>query len=240
MIGIHPNTVRLYEDLELISKPIRKENGYRIFTDLHIDQFKLARMALKIEVLQNGLRKKVVSIVKQSAICNFDYAIRQTDEYISDILNEIQNADEAIRIANDLLQVGYTANNFTLKRKQVSDMLGISMDTLRNWEMNGLLKVRRKENGYRIYTEEDIRNLKIIRSLKCANYSLAAILRMMNELNKNSVVDVQNILNTPGKDEAIISVCDRLMISLSCAKENAAVMKHMLLEMKNKYVNPPL
>ena len=33
LIGIHPNTVRLYEDLGLITRTERKENGYRIFTD---------------------------------------------------------------------------------------------------------------------------------------------------------------------------------------------------------------
>ncbi len=37
IIGIHPNTVRLYEEWGFISKVERKENGYRIFTDLHID-----------------------------------------------------------------------------------------------------------------------------------------------------------------------------------------------------------
>ena len=35
-IGIHPNTVRLYEALRLIPKPERAANGYRIFTDFHI------------------------------------------------------------------------------------------------------------------------------------------------------------------------------------------------------------
>lgn len=30
MIGIHPNTVRLYEKLELIPKPERLPNGYRL------------------------------------------------------------------------------------------------------------------------------------------------------------------------------------------------------------------
>ena len=59
MIGIHPNTVRLYEKLELIPKPERLSNGYRVFTDFHIEQFKLARLAFQIEVLQNGLRKKI-------------------------------------------------------------------------------------------------------------------------------------------------------------------------------------
>ncbi len=76
IIGIHPNTVRLYEDVDLISKPMRKENGYRMFTDLHLEQFKLARTAFQIEVLQNGLRKKAVSIVKLSASCEFDKAIK--------------------------------------------------------------------------------------------------------------------------------------------------------------------
>lgn len=55
IIGIHPNTVRMYEDFELVPKPLRKSNGYRIFTDLHIMQFKLARTAFQIEVMQNGL-----------------------------------------------------------------------------------------------------------------------------------------------------------------------------------------
>ncbi|MDD2447314.1 MAG: MerR family DNA-binding transcriptional regulator, partial [Tissierellia bacterium] len=32
-IGIHHNTVRLYEELKHIPKPEIKSNGYRIFTD---------------------------------------------------------------------------------------------------------------------------------------------------------------------------------------------------------------
>lgn len=33
LLGIHPNTVRLYEKLKLIPKPERLSNGYRVFTD---------------------------------------------------------------------------------------------------------------------------------------------------------------------------------------------------------------
>ena len=62
LIGIHPNTVRLYEQSDLIPRPERQSNGYRIFTDIHVEQFKLARLAFQIEVLQNGLRKKIVQI----------------------------------------------------------------------------------------------------------------------------------------------------------------------------------
>lgn len=41
--GIHPNTVRLYEELQLISKPERESNGYRVFTDEDIKQLKSIR-----------------------------------------------------------------------------------------------------------------------------------------------------------------------------------------------------
>lgn len=239
-VRVHPNTVRKYEDLGFISKPIRKENGYRVFTDLHLEQFKLARTAFQIEVLQNGLRKKAVSIVKLSALCEFDKAIGLTENYIFSVETEIENANEAVKMVKELLQGGNRKNSNTLKRKEVSDMLGITMDTLRNWEMNGLFKIKRRENGYRIYTDEDIRKLKIIRSLKCANYSLSAILRMMNALDKNAGVDINNVLNNPNPNEDIISVCDRLILSLGAAKQNAVAIKSMLFKMKSKYSNPPL
>lgn len=240
IIGIHPNTVRMYEDLGLISKPIRKENGYRIFTDFHLEQFRLARTAFQIEVLQNGLRKKAVSIVKLTALCEFDKAIALTEEYIFSVETEIKNANEAVQLVKELLQGDNHDNKNVFKRKEVSDMLGITMDTLRNWEMNGLLKVKRKENGYRIYTSDDIRKLKIIRSLKCANYSLSAILRMLNALDKNAEVNISEVLNTPNFNDEILSVCDSLIVSLSVAKENAVAIKSILYKMKSEYSNPTL
>ena len=240
LIEIHPNTVRMYEDLELISKPIRKGNGYRVFTDLHIYQLKLARKAFEVEVLQNGLRKKAIAIVKMSAKQDFDEAIVLTKEYIKSIKKEIDNANEAVDIAGKLMNRLNYEKDFNLKRKEASELLGISMDTLRNWEMNGLVNIKRKQNGYRIYTYEDIQRLKVIRSLKCGNYSLSAILRMLNKLSEHNEADINEVLNSPNENEDIISVCDKLIISLNLAIQNAEEILEMLYEMKRKYSNPPL
>ena len=98
--------------------------------------------------------------------------------------------------------------------------------------MNGLLTVKRRENGYRIYTDSDIRRLKIIRSLRCANYSLESILRLLGQLSENRDVDMEAVLNTPRQSEDIISVCDRLIISLSEAEKNARRILNMLEEMR--------
>lgn len=235
MIKIHPNTVRLYENLGLIPKPGRQPNGYRVFTDFHVEQFELARLAFEVEVLQNGLRRKIVEVVKTSAASDFDTAIRLAQEYLVQVRQEQSNAEEAVEIVKQILRGQTEESTCFLKRKEVSEYLDISMDTLRNWELNGLLSVKRKQNGYRVYTEKDIRRLKIIRSLRCANYSLEAILGMLCQLSQNPELDIRQALDTPKEDVEIIAVCDRLLSSLSAAESNALQIIGKLHRMKNLY-----
>lgn len=242
IIGIHPNTVRLYEELELIPKPERRQNGYRVFTDFHVEQFRLARMALKVEVLQNGLRKKAIDIIKTAATGNLEEAERITRSYLQQIKQEQKNAEEAIEIVKQLLSSSNrNTSTLCLTRKETADYLQISMDALRNWELNGLITVKRKQNGYRVYTDEDIRRLKIIRSLRCANYSLSAILRMLNELSRNPQANISEVIDTPKETDDIISVCDTLLTSLRHAEENAQNLIAQLKRMKKiQKTNPPL
>ena len=235
IIGVHPNTVRMYEKWGVIPLAERKPNGYRIFTDFHIEQLRLARIAFQIEVLQNGLRKKVVETIKLSAKKDFDKALMFAEEYRSQIQREKRNAEESIGIAKQILSGKSVGDTLFLKRKEVSDYLDISMETLRNWERNGLIQVKRKQNGYRAYTSDDIERLKMIRTLRLANYSLEAILRMLNALEHNPQIDLKQVLNTPQADEDIVSVCDRLIVSLNNAEENAEKMITILLEMKKKF-----
>jgi len=235
IIGIHPNTVRMYEEWGLIPPAERKSNSYRVFTDFHIQQLRLARIAFQIEVLQNGLRKKVVETIKLSAKREFDKALVFAEEYRSQIQREQRNAEESIIIAKQILSGKSVQHDFLLKRKEVSDYLDISMDTLRNWERNGLLQVKRKKNGYRAYTSDDIERFKMIRTLRLANYSLEAILRMLNALAQNPQVNISQVLNTPQTDEEVVSVCDRLIVSLKDAEKNAEEMINIIVGMKEKF-----
>ena len=236
IIGIHPNTVRLYEDLGLIPKPERQANGYRVFTDLHIAILGLARTAFEIEVLQNGLRRKIVTMVKTAARGDYDTALQLTDEYLQQIQLEKRNAKEAIEIVKEILSSTTAFETIELRRNETAKYLQISMDTLRNWEMNGLLTVKRKVNGYRVYTGEDIKRLKMIRSLRCANYSLEAILRMLSTLSRNPDVNIAQVLDTPPPDEEMmISVYDKLLTSLQTAEYNAGLMKLQLYDIQKRY-----
>lgn len=230
-IGVHPNTIRLYEALGLIPEPKRKANGYRVFTDLHLEQLRLVRLALSVEVLLNGLRKKAIEIIKVSASGDFERAFNIAQNYRRQIIAEQKNAEEAIAIVEQMLKrTEQKTEGISLTRKETSERLGISMDALRNWEMNGLLTVKRKRNGYRVYTEEDLCRLKIIRCLRHANYSLSSILRMLNALSCDPCTNIREVIDTPNdNDNDIISVCDKLITSLKHAEENS---DHMLMQLE--------
>ena len=210
--NIHPNTVRFYEEIVFLLQIPRKENGYRLYNQIHYEQLKLIRIGLKSELLQNGLRKQVIDIIKASAKGEFD---------------------EALELARKHLE----NNSKTYTRKQLADYLELTIDTLRNWELNGLLRIKRKENGYRVYNEDDIKRIKIIRSLRCVNFSLSAILRLLRNLDNDNNVDIKHIIDTPKENEDIVSVCDKLLTSLENAEDEC---NKMIIQIKKmKKINPP-
>jgi DNA-binding transcriptional MerR regulator len=234
LTGVHPNTVRLYEALGLISAPARKPNGYRVFTPLHVAQMRLARAALRVPVLQGGLRKLAIRIIHAAAACDTGAACVLITRYEATLACERQNALEAARIVRDMLaasqpQVPQTPH----RRSETAALLGLSIDQLRGWEMNGLLTVRRHMNGYRVYSDADVRRLRVIRALRCANYSLSAILRLLGTLAQNPAADPGRVLDTPAPHEDVVTVCDRLVTSLEQAKACAQEMRQQLAEIEH-------
>lgn len=96
--------------------------------------------------------------------------------------------------------------------------------------MNGLLHVRRRQNGYHVYTGEDVRTLRVIRTLRAASYSLSAILRMLQA--REAGTDAMGALDTPDPDDDIVSACDRLISSLSEAETDAEAMIEAITAMR--------
>lgn len=157
-----------------------------------------------------------------------------TRRYIQQVDQERKNAEEAIQITRKIL-AGLDGKEHTgiyFTRKEAADFLGVTIDTLRNWELNGLFTIKRRENGYRVYSEKDIQRLKIIRSLRCANYSLAAILRMLRAINDDPAANIRTVIDTPNEDDDIIKACDKLLTSLSEARKNAVYVAGQIEKMQ--------
>ena len=63
--------------------------------------------------------------------------------------------------------------NYTIKK--ITELTGLSADTLRYYEKEGIVLTKRRENGYRYYDDNDISILKYIVVMKYAGFSLAEI-----------------------------------------------------------------
>lgn len=224
LMGVHPNTVRLYEKAGLIAPARRLENGYRRFDDEHVVQFAIARCAFRAEILQNGLRKDAANIAYASGACDYAKARELCRCYIEKLVREMRKADEAVHIAERALAAAPAnspSHGRLLKRKEAALELGISIDVLRNWEANGLLSVKRAENGYRMYAPEDMDRLRIVRALRCANYSIASILRLMRALDEGGRTDVRGLLDGREHPDDVVRACDHLCDALVSAKRDA-------------------
>ena len=86
--NIHPNTVRFYEEIVFLLQIPRKENGYRLYNQIHYEQLKLIRIGLKSEKIKNGLRKQVIGIIKVSANGEYDRALELAKEHLESISKE--------------------------------------------------------------------------------------------------------------------------------------------------------
>ena len=87
-------------------------------------------------------------------------------------------------------------------------------------------------NGALRWSLADLDRLAIIRALRAANYSLAAILRLLDALDRDATADIGHVLDHPDPDDDILSVCDRLLTSLDAAERNAFEMIELLERMK--------
>ena len=66
-IGVHVNTIRLLEDQGFLPDVPRGENGYRQYTVLHMEQARLARLALQWPYIVTE-KAMLVDLVKSAGI----------------------------------------------------------------------------------------------------------------------------------------------------------------------------
>lgn len=73
-----------------------------------------------------------------------------------------------------------TKNTRTMTIGKLAELGGISADTLRYYEKQGLIKAEsRSSSGYRQYGEDSVRVLQFIRGAKALNFSLEKISQLL-------------------------------------------------------------
>lgn len=101
--------------------------------------------------------------------------------------------------------------------KKASELSGLSVRTLRHYESIGLLIPKKKDNGYRYYTEKDMSKLQIILFYKYLGFSLEEIKNLLIEDSDKilSKLKQQLILMNKEKDRllTLINTLEKTIIS---------------------------
>jgi DNA-binding transcriptional MerR regulator len=235
-VGVHPNTVRLYEEWGFLPPVPRSPSGYRLFSQEHLDQMRLARAALHGQWPGQNIRQSALKLVRLSASGDLGGALEQGYRHLALVQAERAQAEAAAELLERWAQgVATDATSETLPIGKAARLLGVTTDMLRNWERNGLIRVPRDPNNcYRRYGAAEIGRLRVIRVLNRAGYSQMAILRMMLYLDQAQGGNLRQVLDTPRPDEDIYSAADHWLSTLGMLEQRALEMISQLEAMIHK------
>jgi DNA-binding transcriptional MerR regulator len=236
-VGVHPNTVRMYETWGFLPPIPRSPSGYRLYTELHLAQMRLARTALHGVWPGPEIRHSALALVRLAASGDFTGALALARRHLTLVQGERAQAEAA---AAELERwaggeaVSPAAPGLSIR--EAAALLHVTPDALRNWERNGLLKVPRQPgNRYRTYGSAEIARLRIIRTLRQAGYSPMAILRMLLQLDQGHTRDLAKLLDTPRPDEDVYSASDRWLSTLAEQEARAQALIDQLAAMCEQF-----
>jgi DNA-binding transcriptional MerR regulator len=236
-VGVHPNTVRKYEKWGFLPQIPRDINGYRLFSEVHLDQMRLARMAMLDEWPGRKIRNTSLILIKTAAAGELDSALELANQYLSLIKDEQRKAEEAAELVDSWTRETVKGDaNQPFNVHEAAGLLGVTVDMLRHWERNGLIRIPRNPgNRYRHYGMAEIKRLRVIYMLSQAGYSNMAILRMLSQLDRGNKIDVRYALDTPAPDEDIYYAADHRISTLAKWEQQAEKMITHLKTMLSRY-----
>lgn len=221
-MNVHPNTILLYERLGNIEEAKRKSNGYRIFTQRHLEQMKLARELLKDDIVKIEFRFKSANIIKLVVSNNLEEALSNSYDYLSLVKRE--NDKDSIMIKESLNKLKVIkSNNFKIEFKthEIAELIGVTNDVLIAWERNGLLDIKRnKINNYRIFSKNDLIMASFIKVLRDLKYTANAVFKLINTIKFNNDKSLNEIIYDLNLDYEIKDEFDRLLNPLRDIESN--------------------
>jgi DNA-binding transcriptional MerR regulator len=221
--GVHPNTVRRYAEWGLLPPVERAANGYRLFTQKHLDCLRVARLVYSAVYPGRTFRQSGARIIQRAVADDWGGALERAYAHLALVQSERAQAEAAAMLVERWAAgAAADATEGSMQIGQVAGLLGVSIDMLRNWERNGLIAIpRQPRNRYRSYGPAEIGRLRVIRMLGRAGYSHMAILRMLLQLDRGDTAHLRRSLDTPAPGEDVYSAADRWLSTLAEQEEVA-------------------
>lgn len=225
--GVCVNTVRNYEKYGFISKSKRANNGYRIFTDIHKLQMTICRLIFSTYI-NSLIRKSSMEVVYASAKEDFILCKEQTEKYIKIIEDELCKANEAVKALSSFCKPKSKDMNIYYERKEAAIIIGTTVETIRNWERNGLL-ISTKKNRKSIYNQNEMDFMRLIYILLNGGFTIQriydALIFLRNTENEQAVEALCESYNYIQLDNIEKNIIERIKAVLESAYKIRELLK---------------
>lgn len=203
-------------------------NNYRIFNEHHIYQVKICRLVFGGFVNQN-LRKASKKIIDAAREWNLIRYEAVSKDYLRSINDDIKRAKETINIIASNLNREEVNVYYT--KKQAAQLIGVTEEAIRNWERNQLLP-QSLPYQKRLYSQETLRRMYLIRLLLHTGYSIMIIRQFVMYYDLGEHFHAIELLVNPDENEDLMYIGDRYLQSLLKLREKAKDLYFLLNEMK--------
>ncbi|WP_413377563.1 MerR family DNA-binding transcriptional regulator [Alkalihalobacillus sp. 1P02AB] len=190
-LNISTSALRHYEAWGLVPAPDRAENGYRLYTSVHLAYFKCIR------IMFFGFGTSITSsVLKHIQKGHVDEAFWILNQEQANLHKEREAANQTLALVENL-QLPVMENKKKKKNLTIgeaAEFTGVTTSAIRHWEKEGLLHPKRNpENGYRLFSGLDLRKILLIRSLHHSVYFLKNMKEIIDAMDHQNLAQVKKV-----------------------------------------------
>ncbi|MGI2328283.1 TioE family transcriptional regulator [Planococcus sp. YIM B11945] len=201
-LNISTSALRHYESWGVVPKPLRAENGYRLYSPIHLAYFRCLRA-----MFPGFGYKTTCEVLIQLQKGEFDAAFWLVSEEQAKLQHEKEVADQTLVLLQDpnLPLIANKKLKSQLTIGEAAKFTDVPASAIRHWEKEGLLNpVRDPENGYRLFTPLHIRQILLIRTLRRTVYFLDSMREIVQAVGTQNIDKVRNLA-----EDALKSIHER-------------------------------
>ncbi len=240
LTGVKAGTIRFYEKCGFLEEVGRAPNHYRVFNEHHLYQIRICRLVFG-GFVNKHLRKLSRDVLAAAQRWDLEAYGEATQCYRQAIADDIVRTKRAAGLALSQMKhicgISSTpvengmAEEMRYSKKQAAALLGVSPESIRNWERNGLLP-QAEPYQKRFYGQADLDRMYVIRFLLDTGYSIMAILRFLKEYGNGQEQRAGALLLCPEEEEELKYRADRYLETLQTAERKSQALCALLEEMK--------
>jgi DNA-binding transcriptional MerR regulator len=180
-LNVSTTTLRRYEEQDLIPVVPRTNSNHRFYKSIHFQAFTAIRALLKgydIPIVYEVMRMIKSSRLEESLwlVNEQQFHIQVEKQRVEEVLTMIQNTE--------FTQYKDVKFNECMSIGEAAKIAGVNTSAVRHWENEGLVhSERNKENGYRMFSMQELRKILIISSLRKTVYYIENMKKLLNDLD---------------------------------------------------------